>query len=145
MLAEDGARDEPAPEEAPQADNEGKAFFILYLDGPEYLEELRRLAYWVENLLIPVYGGEVTSSTPWCPRWREHPEAIAYLHALWLAWQEKTGPKAQPSDPALWHQSYLWPTMDVLRGPNGPFAGCKPGAHRPKERPLIERDEFLQG
>ncbi|PZF91224.1 DUF4913 domain-containing protein [Micromonospora endophytica] len=129
---------EPPPPEPPEA----TPFFILYLDGPEYGEELRRLSYWVESLLLPVYGGEVTSSSPWCPRWREHPEAIAYLHGLWLAWQERTGPQAQLSDPATWHQSYLWPTMDTLRSGNGPFAGCKPGSHRPKERPPVEPDQL---
>ncbi|MFC0097777.1 DUF4913 domain-containing protein [Micromonospora marina] len=123
--------DKPAP----------RPFFILYLDGPEYVEELRRLTSWVEGLLLPVYGGEVTSGAPWCPRWWEHPEAIAYLHGLWLAWQERTSPSAAPSDPALWHQNHLWPTMTALRDPNGPFAGCKPGGHRPKERPWVERDD----
>ncbi|MBL6279637.1 DUF4913 domain-containing protein [Micromonospora fiedleri] len=123
-----------------ETDEEGKPFFILYLDAAEYEEELRRLSYWVENLLLPVYGGEVSSSSPWCPRWWEHPEAIAYLHGLWLAWQERTGPQASGSDPATWHQSHLWPTMDALRSPNGPFAGCKPGSHRPKERPQVDSD-----
>ncbi|SCG33881.1 DUF4913 domain-containing protein [Micromonospora humi] len=118
-----------------------KPFFILYLDGPEYAEELRRLAAWVEGLLLPVYGGEVTSGAPWCPRWWEHPEAIAYLHGLWLAWQERTSPRATPSDPATWHQNHLWPTMSTLRDPAGPFAGCKPGGHRPKDRPWVERYE----
>ncbi|MEV6693488.1 DUF4913 domain-containing protein [Micromonospora sp. NPDC051196] len=131
--------DEPVAA-APEAD-ESRPFFILYLHGAEYEEELRRLSYWVQALLLPVYGGEVTSSSPWCPRWREHAEAIAYLHGLWLAWQERTGPQAQASDPATWHQSYLWPTMDVLRSPNGPFAGCKPGSHRPKERPQVQGDD----
>ncbi|RUL92134.1 DUF4913 domain-containing protein [Verrucosispora sp. FIM060022] len=123
-----------------ETDEEGKPFFILYLDAAEYEEELRRLSYWVENLLLPVYGGEVSSSSPWCPRWWEHPEAIAYLHGLWLAWQERTGPQANGSDPATWHQSHLWPTMDALRSPNGPFAGCKPGSHRSKERPQVDGD-----
>lgn len=135
--------EEPLRRDEPDAGKEPNPFFILYLDGPEYVEELRRLSFWVETLLIPVYGGEVTSSAPWCPRWREHPEAIAYLDGLWLVWQEMTGPQAQASDPAGWHQNYLWPTMEALRNPNGPFAGCKPGAHRPKERPFVERDDFL--
>ncbi|MFD0746227.1 DUF4913 domain-containing protein [Phytohabitans flavus] len=134
---------ERAPADAKGAGGKSKPFFILYLDGPEYVEELHRLTFWVDNLLIPVYGAEATSSTPWCPRWREHPEAIAYLHGLWLAWQDKTGKDAAPSNPADWHQVYLWPTMDALRNPNGPFSGCKAGSHRPKERPYIERDNFM--
>ncbi|MFV2099679.1 DUF4913 domain-containing protein [Micromonospora sp. LOL_024] len=128
-----------------EATEEARPFFILYLEREEYAEELRRLAIWVEQLLLPVYGGEVSSSSPWCPRWYDHREAIAYLHGLWLAWQERTGPQAELSDPANWHQSFLWPTMEALRNPNGPFAGCKPGLHRHKERPEVEQDDFLFG
>ncbi|MFI6244399.1 DUF4913 domain-containing protein [Micromonospora sp. NPDC050795] len=140
--------DEPIPQnELEPAELEPAAgqqpFFILYLAGHEYVEELQRLIYWVENLLIPIYGAEVTSQAPWCPRWREHPEAVAYLHGLWLAWQERTGPQAQQSDPAVWHQNHLWHTMDKLRDPGGPFAGCKAGNHRPKERPVVEQNDFL--
>ncbi|BCB86540.1 DUF4913 domain-containing protein [Phytohabitans suffuscus] len=132
----------PIEPPADQPDAGRKPFFILYLDGPEYVEELERLAFWVDNLLIPVYGAEATSSAPWCPRWPEHPEAIAYLHGLWLAWQERTGKDASASGPADWHQGYLWPTMDMLRSPNGPFAGCKAGSHRPKTRPSVERNDL---
>nr|BFE59545.1 hypothetical protein GCM10020063_040710 [Dactylosporangium thailandense] len=124
-----------APEEASD-----EPFFILYLVGDEYVSELRRLSIWVEKLLIPVYAQEVTSSAPWCSRWRDHPEAIAYLHGLWLAWQDRTGPGADMTGPVTWHRDFLQPTMDALRSPNGPFAGCKPGAHRHKERPAVDDD-----
>jgi hypothetical protein len=120
-----------------------KAFFIFYLEGEEYVEELRRLSAWVERLLLPVYGGEVTSAAPWCPRWREHAEAVGYLHSLWLAWQEKTGPAADVLGPLEWHRDCLGHVMETLRDPSGPFAGCKPGSHRAKERPAIENDGFL--
>ncbi|PRY27930.1 DUF4913 domain-containing protein [Pseudosporangium ferrugineum] len=129
--------------EQPEKKRPPKAFFIFYLEGEEYVEELRRLAIWVERLLLPVYGGEVTSSSPWCPRWREHPEAIGQLHALWLAWQVKTGPEAEALGPLEWHRDCLGHVMETLRNPSGPFAGCKPGAHRAKERPTIENDGFL--
>jgi hypothetical protein len=139
---------EAAPSQAPQEripddDSEKQPFFILYLSGPEYVEELRRLSFWVERLLIPVYGQEASSAAPWCPRWREHQEAVAHLHALWLAWQERTGPNADATGPAQWHRDFLGPTMETLRSPSGPFAGCKPGIHREKERPFIEDDGFL--
>lgn len=133
--------DRTAPTSA--ATGREKPFFILYLTGPEYVEELRRLSMWVERLLLPTYGREVTSGSPWCPRWREHPEAIAYLHALWLAWQEKTGPNANASGPLEWHRDCLGSVMDVLRSPSGAFAACKPGAHRIQERPQVEDDGLL--
>ncbi|MCM1937701.1 DUF4913 domain-containing protein [Streptomyces sp. G3] len=123
---------DPAPEQ-PQA-----PAFILYLDGEEYAEEMRNLALWVSDLLLPVYGREVTSAQPWCPRWWEHLEAVARLHALWLAWQEYTDPEAGVSGPAVWHRDHLGPVMTELRAPNGPFAGCRPGGHRPKGAPSVE-------
>ncbi|MEU1585597.1 DUF4913 domain-containing protein [Micromonospora sp. NPDC005710] len=132
-----------AEESADAANDAPRPFFILYLNGPEYVEELRRLSRWVEQLLLPVYGREVTSASPWCPRWREHPEAIGYLHALWLAWQDKTGPRATMLGPLEWHRDHLRPIMDALGSPDGPFAGCKRGAHRVKERPFVDDDGFL--
>jgi hypothetical protein len=112
--------------------------FILYLDGEDYAEEMRGLALWVSDLLLPVYGREVTSSQPWCPRWWEHLEAVARLHALWLAWQEYTDPAAGTSGPAVWHRDHLGPVLSELRSPTGPFAGCKQGSHRPKAAPVVE-------
>lgn len=131
------------PPQQPAGDGQKKPFFILYLNGDEYFAELRQLAFWVERLLIPVYGKEVTSSAPWCPRWREHPEAIAQLHGLWLAWQSLTGPNAEVTGPAQWHRDYLGMIMDALRNPSGPFAGCKPGSHREVARPPVADDGFL--
>jgi hypothetical protein len=112
--------------------------FILYLDGEQYDEEMRSLAVWVSDLLLPVYGREVTSSQPWCPRWWEHLEAVARLHALWLAWQELTDPAAGASGPAVWHRDHLGPVLAELRSPTGPFAGCKEGSHRAKVAPVVE-------
>ncbi|MET7987929.1 MULTISPECIES: DUF4913 domain-containing protein [unclassified Streptomyces] len=115
--------------------------FILCLDGPEYAEEMSRLAVWVGDLLLPVYGREVTSQQPWCPRWWEHPEAVARLHGLWLAWQDHTHPAAGGSGPALWHRDHLGAVLSELRSPGGPFAGCKGGTHRPKTPPAVESYE----
>lgn len=112
--------------------------FILYLEGEEYAEEMRGLSMWVNGLLIPVYGRETRSQAPWCPRWWEHLEAVARLHALWLTWQELTDPAAGASGPAVWHRDHLGPAMVELRDPAGPFSGCKAGAHRAKEAPMVD-------
>jgi hypothetical protein len=63
---------------------------------------------------------------------------VAQLHGLWLAWQELTSPGAGMTGPANWHRDYLGHVMASLRDPNGPFAGCKPGAHREKETPGMD-------
>ncbi|WP_328749946.1 DUF4913 domain-containing protein [Streptomyces sp. NBC_00285] len=122
----------PQPASAPK--------FILYLQGPEYGQSLRQLTLWVHHVLLPVYGREVTSMAPWCSRWWEHREAVAQLHALWLAWGElsDTGSESGLSGPASWHRDYLNPVMHILRDPSGPFAGCKPGSHRAKESPPVD-------
>ncbi|MFJ4683112.1 DUF4913 domain-containing protein [Streptomyces sp. NPDC091377] len=122
-------------EEGPQEAQEQRPAFILYMDGPEYDDALYRLTLWVRHLVLPVYGREVTSSDPWCPSWWKHPEAVAQLYGLWMAWQDLTGPGSPPTGPANWHRDYLGPVMDSLRNPTGPFAGCKPNGHREKETP----------
>ncbi|MCA2211845.1 DUF4913 domain-containing protein [Jidongwangia harbinensis] len=126
----------PSPN-GPESEAEAQPSFILYLDGPVYGETLERLAFWVHNLLIPVYGREVTSNAPWCAQWWKHPEALAQLHGLSMAWQELTGPKSPLTGPATWHRDYLGPVMASLRDPAGPFAGCKATAHRDKQPPPI--------
>ncbi|MBU6534221.1 DUF4913 domain-containing protein [Streptomyces mayonensis] len=112
--------------------------FILYMQGPAYAHELRQLTLWTHHVLLPVYGREASSGLPWCPVWWEHPEAVAQLHGLWLAWGDLTGPGSPPTGPAMWHRDYLFPAMSALRDPQGPFAGCKPGMHRPKTPPPID-------
>ncbi|MFD9326763.1 DUF4913 domain-containing protein [Streptomyces sp. NPDC060065] len=131
---EHSAKAPPLPQSPPAAPK-----FILYLEPPEYGQVLRQLTLWVHHVLLPVYGREVTSMAPWCSRWWEHPEAVALMHGLWLAWGEltDTGSEAGMSGPASWHRDFLNPTMQNLRDPAGPFAGCKPG-HRPKETPAVD-------
>lgn len=85
------ATPEPSPEsdaQAPQGSppQPPAPKFILYLEAPEYGRTLRQLTLWVHHVLLPVYGREVTSMSLWCSRWWEHPEAVAQLHGLWLAW-----------------------------------------------------------
>ncbi len=123
---------------APEEDAPSPPHFILYMDGPAYTDTLRQLTLWAHHVLLPVYGREITSSAPWCSRWWDHPEAVAQFHGLWLAWAELTGPGSGLCGPANWHRDYLGPVMGVLRDPMGPFAGCKPGAHRAKDVPPVD-------
>ncbi|MDQ0772131.1 hypothetical protein QF026_000597 [Streptomyces aurantiacus] len=128
--APQGKPGEEKPPDPPQ--------FILYQEGPQYAQTLRQLTLWAHHVLLPVYGREITSTAPWCSRWWEHPEAVAQLHGLWLAWAQLTGPGSETVGPANWHRDYLATVMNSLRDPMGPFAGCKPGAHRPKETPPVD-------
>jgi hypothetical protein len=129
----DGERPGASPEDEPSPPR-----FILYREGAEYGRELRQLTLWTHHVLLPVYGREVASTAPWCSSWWEHPEAVAQLHGLWLAWADLTGPGSPLSGPASWHRDFLGPVMMSLRDPSGPFAGCKPGNHRAKQSPPVD-------
>ncbi|MFE2531553.1 DUF4913 domain-containing protein [Streptomyces sp. NPDC059371] len=117
---------------------QGPPPFILYQQGDDLTTAQRGLVIWVHNLLLPVYAGEESSRAPWCPRWWEHPDAVAHLYGLWMAWQEMTSVKAGMNGPAMWHRDFLGPAMTFLRDPSGPFSGCKPGSHRPKDPPRVD-------
>jgi hypothetical protein len=110
--------------------------FILALGGKEYAVELAALSDWVNYLFLPVYGREISTSRPWCAHWHEHPEAVARLHALWLAWQQFTDTEAGLSGPSTWHRDHLDQTLAHLRAPDGPFAACTTSATRPNHRVL---------
>ncbi len=115
---------------------EPRSVFILALDEEAYEAELKALRFWVDNLLLPTYGREVTTNRPWCRQWYEHPEAVARLHALWLAWQQLTDVEAGLSGPNTWHRDHLDPTLMQLRAPDGPFAACTTNPGRPNHRLL---------
>ncbi|MCX5291349.1 DUF4913 domain-containing protein [Streptomyces sp. NBC_00183] len=142
---EDGEPADPVHPDSPASDSapaEGDAtdgpasVFILALGAKAYAEELTALTNWVHNLLLPVYGREITTGRPWCPQWQEHPEAVARLHALWLAWQQLTDVQAGLTGPSTWHRDHLDPALLQLRAPDGPFGACTTSATRPHHRLL---------
>ncbi|MYV97303.1 DUF4913 domain-containing protein [Streptomyces sp. SID3343] len=128
--------DEPEPEPEPEPDETPPSIFILALDGKRYRAEMAVLTVWVHDLLLPVYGREITTNRPWCQQWDQHPEAVARLHGLWLAWQQYTDVEAGLAGPAMWHRDFLDPTWLQLRDPSGPFAACTTNPGRPNHRVL---------
>jgi hypothetical protein len=133
LVADDtAAQSEPptTPEQAPRSP------FILAMGGTAYATELAALTYWVRHLLLPVYGREISTTRPWCAQWQEHPEAVARLHALWLAWQQLTDHGAGQVGASTWHRDHLDHAMAQLRAPDGPFAACTTSAARPTHRLL---------
>ncbi|GAA1890574.1 DUF4913 domain-containing protein [Streptantibioticus ferralitis] len=127
------------PGETVHAAGEQKAptsAFIVALGGEAYDIELAALRNWVNHLLLPVYGREIGSTRPWCDQWHEHPEAVARLHALWLAWQQLTDAEAGLCGPSTWHRDHLDHALLQLRAPDGPFAACTTSPARPTHRVL---------
>ncbi|WP_435137793.1 DUF4913 domain-containing protein [Actinacidiphila sp. bgisy144] len=111
--------------------------FILRLGGEEYDTELTALAAWVENLLVPTYLAEVSSSATWCASWWAHEAAVARLHACWLAFQELTDPETGGrTGPSIWHRDHLDPMVTQLRDGSGPFAGCMTNPDREQHSDL---------
>ncbi|MCW8103318.1 DUF4913 domain-containing protein [Streptomyces tauricus] len=127
----------PAEAVPAEAENDDPPF-ILYKEGESFNAALDNLILWVSHLLLPVYGREISSQSPWCPRWWMHMEAVAQLYGLWMAWQELTGSTAPLTGPASWHRDHLAPVMMMLRNPTGPFAGCTTESHRVKELPQVD-------
>jgi hypothetical protein len=117
-------------------EDEPSSIFIVAMGGATYTAELQALTDWVNYLLLPTYGREISSSRPWCSRWQEHPEAVARLHGLWLAWQQLTDIEAGLTGPSTWHRDHLDQTMAQLRAPDGPFAACTTSPSRPTHRLL---------
>jgi hypothetical protein len=135
--AEPGAGTDPDAAAAEATPDSGPAsVFILALGGEKYATELAALADWVHYLLLPVYGREISTTRPWCEQWHEHPEAVARLHALWLAWQQLTDAEAGLAGPSVWHRDHLDHALAQLRAPDGPFTACTTSPARPTHRVL---------
>ncbi|MDH6709150.1 hypothetical protein P3T27_005896 [Kitasatospora sp. MAA19] len=134
-FTEPGPGSDDAPEAAPP-------LFILAMGGAQYAAELAELSFWVTHILLPVYGREIGSTRPWCAKWHEHPEAVARLHALWLAWQQLTAAEAGQSGPSTWHRDHLDHALAQLRSPDGPFAACTTSPSRPAHRLLSTPDQL---
>ncbi|WP_338676793.1 DUF4913 domain-containing protein [Streptomyces sp. SCSIO 30461] len=109
---------------------------ILELEGPALEDELDALSDWVDDFLLPVYGAEVTTAAPWCLRWQEHDDVVAWLHSLWLAYLQHKEPDAGLAGMAVWHRDFLTHTVAAIRAPAGPLSACMTSPDRPAHRLL---------
>ncbi|WP_307717915.1 DUF4913 domain-containing protein [Streptomyces sp. V4I23] len=109
---------------------------ILELEGEEYEDELDALSDWVDDFLLPVYGAEVTTAAPWCLQWQEHDDVVAWLHALWLAYQQHKDPEAGLAGLFVWHRDFLTHAIAAIRAPGGPLSACMTSPDRPAHRIL---------
>ena len=109
---------------------------ILELDGEEREDELDALSDWVDDFLLPAYGAEVTTAAPWCLQWQEHDDVVAWLHALWLAYQQHKDSEAGLSGLFVWHRDFLTHAVAAIRAPGGPLSACMTSPDRPAHRLL---------
>ncbi|MFG2979413.1 DUF4913 domain-containing protein [Streptomyces sp. NPDC048331] len=109
---------------------------ILELDGEERENELDSLTDWVDDFLMPVYGAEITTAAPWCEEWQDHLDVVAWLHALWMAYQQHKDPESGPSGMFVWHRDFLTHAMAAIRAAGGPLSACQTDPDRPAHRLL---------
>ncbi|WP_405891599.1 DUF4913 domain-containing protein [Streptomyces sp. NBC_00133] len=109
---------------------------ILELEGEEYENELDTLTDWVDDFLMETYGAEVTTAAPWCEQWQEHDDVVAWLHALWMAYQQHKDPETGLSGLFVWHRDFLTHAMATVRAPGGPLSACMTSPDRPAHRLL---------
>jgi hypothetical protein len=77
---------------------------------------------FVRGFLAPVYRREVSprGESRWDPEWWRHPEAVARLEALHLAWEALRLEGA--TGMSVWWRDHADYHLAVLMGPTGPFA-----------------------
>ncbi|MDX3854916.1 DUF4913 domain-containing protein [Streptomyces sp. AK02-01A] len=109
---------------------------IHELEGEEFENELDALTDWVDDFLMRIYGAEVTTAAPWCERWQQHGDVVAWLHALWMAYQQHKDPEAGLSGMFVWHRDFLTHAMAAVRAPGGPLSACMTSPDRAAHRLL---------
>lgn len=109
---------------------------IAELEGEEYEDELDALSDWVDGFLLRVYGAEVTTAAPWCEQWQEHEDVVAWLHALWLAYQQHKHSESGLSGLFVWHRDFLTHAMATVRAAGGSLSACMTDPDRPAHRLL---------
>ncbi len=75
---------------------------------------------WVNGWLLPHYRRELGGSKRrWDPNWWHYEEVGGALEALWQAWEHL---RLEPGTGiAVFYRDYLYPIMDQLTAPDGPF------------------------
>lgn len=87
---------------------------LLYPDAPT----------WFEDYLSYLYRRDLgRSTTLWCERWFDHPEALTRIQILWRSWEA-----ARQDDTmtglAVWFVNVADPMMRELFSPEGTFKRC---------------------
>ncbi|MGH3379457.1 MAG: DUF4913 domain-containing protein [Actinoallomurus sp.] len=138
-------QDQAQPEDQQKQDQAEAPPHILTLTGEQARQALTRLAKWVDGYLVPSYiaGRTVSPANPWCPSWWLHPEAVARLEAVWLAFTELADPESGGyTGRGTWFREHLDIAVEQLRSPTGPFARCMTDSDYPKH---AEPDDLQVG
>ncbi|NAZ81040.1 DUF4913 domain-containing protein [Kineococcus sp. R8] len=82
---------------------------------------------WVEDYFATTFTRPLGGEWRWCRRWREHPEAVVRLDALWHAFE--TLRRDPDTGMAVWLRDHLDHHFVILLGSRGPFAQCTAARH----------------
>ncbi|WP_435080240.1 DUF4913 domain-containing protein [Clavibacter michiganensis] len=96
---------------------------------------------FVRDFLAPTYRREVSprGEGRWDPEWWRHPEAVARLEALWLAWEALRFEGA--TGMSVWWRDHADYHLAVLMGPTGPFARTSATTEAGEPLPCAPRPE----
>lgn len=82
---------------------------------------------WVEQFFTIVFTRPIGGTIRWCTHWRDHPEAVLRIEALWRSWETL---RLDPNlGIATWLVNYLDPQLAVLLSASGTFHACTADRH----------------
>jgi hypothetical protein len=96
-------------------------------DEPSGTGGYRDLDSWVEGFFAVTFTRSLGGEWRWCRRWREHPEAVFRLDALWRSFE--TLRRDPGMGTALWLRDHLDTQHGLLLSNRGPFALCTTTRH----------------
>lgn len=96
-------------------------------DGSSAESAYDNLDSWVEQFFAVTFTRSLGGEWRWCPRWREHPEAVFRLDALWRSYE--TLRREGGMGTAVWLRDHLEHQHGVLLSARGPFALCTLNRH----------------
>lgn len=104
-----------------------------YVDEDD-VDDAAELLAWVRDVLAPAVTRDLNTrgQLVWCSQWWDHPEAVARLHALAMAYSSLVEDDDAAADGAsTWWLQHADPHLAVLLNKDtGPFSQCVRD-HRP--------------
>lgn len=106
-------------------------------ESPDLQQELSQ---WWQEFFLPTIESTQLRDRIWCPQWREHPEAVEKVYALWTSHMAAV---SSPNELAGWWVNSFEPIIDKLTHRNGIFRNCETGHNGPELLQLGPEDELI--
>jgi hypothetical protein len=100
---------------------------------------------WVKTWLGGIIERRNSNTKRWCPRWFEHPEAVARIWQMYMGYRQVKD-SGNALDFSNWMLDHLDRHIDRLMAADGPFSGCSPTRHTsPRQLEMAEPEPGLWG